>query len=95
MWTGSKGCSPWSTTNNGLLDTVIEGGSAPELYTLAIDRGLISRLDHAAYLGRELARAEYILRSGEPFVQDAAPELAVPLTLCSIPCGPACREAEA
>lgn len=60
--------------NNGVLDTVIEGGSASELYTPAIDQGLISRLDHAAYLGRELARAEKALQTGEPYVQDAAPE---------------------
>jgi tetrahydromethanopterin S-methyltransferase subunit A len=80
---------------NGLLDTVIEGASAAELYTPAIDRGLISRLDHAAYLGRELARAEQALKSGEPFVQDAAPELALPVTLASLTCGPACNESGA
>lgn len=80
--------------NDGLLDTVIEGGTAAELYTPAIDRGLISRLDHAAYLGRELARAEDSLRSGRPFIQDAAPELAAPLTLTGV-CGPACHAAEA
>ena len=61
-------------------------------YTPAIDQGPISRLDHAAYLGRELARAEESLRSGEPFIQDAAPELAEPLTLDSVDCGPACHE---
>ncbi len=81
--------------NDGLLDSVIEGASASELYTPAIDRGLISRLDHAAYLGRELARAEESLHSGEPFIQDAAPELAAPFALASVACGPACREAEA
>jgi len=81
--------------NDGLLDTVIEGSSAAELYTPAIDRGLISRLDHAAYLGRELARAEESLRSGEPFVQDAAPELASPLPLAGFACEPACGEAGA
>lgn len=80
--------------NDGLLDTVIEGTSAAEVYTPAIDRELISRLDHAAYLGRELARAEQSLKSGEPFVQDAAPELAAPFPLASLPCGTACREAE-
>jgi Domain of unknown function (DUF4346) len=31
----------------------------------AISRNLVSRLDHAAYLGRELARAEHALTSGE------------------------------
>jgi tetrahydromethanopterin S-methyltransferase subunit A len=80
---------------DGLLDTVIEGGTAAELYTPAIDRGLLSRLDHAAYLGRELARAEYSLHSGGPFVQDAAPELAAPFTLASFPCGATCQESEA
>jgi tetrahydromethanopterin S-methyltransferase subunit A len=60
--------------NNGVLTTIIEGRSAAEVYTTAIERALLSRLDHAAYLGRELARAEYALRSGESYVQDAAPE---------------------
>ncbi len=81
--------------NDGLVDTVIEGNAAAELYTPAIDRGLISRLDHAAYLGRELARAEQSLKSGEPFIQDAAHELAAPFTLASVACGPACSEAGA
>jgi tetrahydromethanopterin S-methyltransferase subunit A len=81
--------------NDGVLDTVIEGGRAAELYTPAIGRGLISRLDHAAYLGRELARAEESLHSGKPYVQDAAPQVAALLTLATNTCGPACREAEA
>ena len=80
--------------NDGMLDTVIEGASAAELYTPAIDRGLVSSLDHAAYLGRELARAEESLVSGKPFIQDAAPELATPLTLANVACGSACHEAE-
>lgn len=66
--------------NSGALTTIIEAKSAAEIYMTAIDRKLLSRLDHAAYLGRELARAEEALRSGEPYVQDAAPEQ----------CGPAC-----
>jgi tetrahydromethanopterin S-methyltransferase subunit A len=59
---------------DGVLDGIIEGHTAPELYTPAVERGLLSRLDHAAYLGRELARAEAALDSGAPYVQDAAPE---------------------
>ena len=59
---------------DGVLDTVIEGRSAAELYTPAIEGNLISRLDHAAYLGRELARAEAALAAREPYVQDGAPE---------------------
>jgi tetrahydromethanopterin S-methyltransferase subunit A len=38
----------------------------------AIDRNLLSRLDHAAYLGRELASAEGGLAPGDHYVQDAA-----------------------
>ena len=34
--------------------------------------GLVSRLDHAAYLGGELAKAEVALRVGRDYVQDAA-----------------------
>src|SRR5215471_19189370 len=45
--------------NNGVLTTVIEGHSAAEVYMTAIERELLTRLNHAAYLGRELARAEH------------------------------------
>ncbi len=60
--------------NDGVLDAVIEGQSAAELYVPAVERKLVSRLDHAAYLGRELARAEQALASGAAYVQDAAPQ---------------------
>ncbi len=60
--------------NDGVLGTVIEGRNAAEVYTPAVEQGLLTRLDHAAYLGRELARAEAALASCQPFVQDAAPE---------------------
>lgn len=86
--------------NNGVLDTVIEGASAAELYIPAIEKKLISRLDHAAYLGRELARAERSLIKGESYVQDAAPELGAPLQdsnkhpekAADCGCGSACEE---
>ena len=64
--------------NTGVLTTIIEGRTAAELYMTAINRNLVSRLDHAAYLGRELARAEQALASGEVYVQDAAPEAESP-----------------
>jgi len=34
------------------------------------DRALVTQLAHAAYLGRELQRAEACLRSGLDFIQD-------------------------
>ncbi len=60
--------------NNGVLDVVFEGQEAAELYVPAIEKGMISRLDHAAYLGRELARAQASLLAGKEFVQDGAPQ---------------------
>jgi len=68
--------------NNGVLTTIIEGRSAAEVYMTAIERALLSRLDHAAYLGRELARAEHALSFGESYVQDAAPEQCSPQCSC-------------
>ena len=59
---------------DGLLDAVIEGATAAEVCAPAIEGQMVSRLDHAAYLGRELARAEQALRTGEAYAQDAAPE---------------------
>jgi tetrahydromethanopterin S-methyltransferase subunit A len=51
---------------------VIEGRDARGLYLTLIGNGWVSRLDHAAYLGKELARAESSMKSGLPFVQDGA-----------------------
>lgn len=72
---------------DGVLDTVIEGNNAAELYIPAIDRQLVSRLDHAAYLGRELARAEHALIAGTVYIQDAAPVD----TAAAVPTDQACR----
>ncbi len=60
-------------TNAGILDCVIEGKTPGELYCTIIERKFLTRLDHAAYLGRELTRAERALQTGEPYVQDRAP----------------------
>lgn len=59
-------------TNQGVLDAVLEGQTAGALYHATITRRIISRLDHAAYLGRELARAERSLETGEAYIQDKA-----------------------
>ena len=74
--------------NTGVLTLIIEGHTAAELYMTAISRNLVTRLDHAAYLGRELARAEHALFSGKAYVQDAAPEAEIAGTCgCTEPCG--------
>ena len=61
-------------TNKGLLDAVLEARTAGALYQAAISRKLVSRLDHAAYLGRELGKAEESLKHGSPYTQDRAHE---------------------
>ena len=71
---GQKLLSIEHYANTGVLTTVIEGTTAAEVYLPCIERGLVSRLDHAAYLGRELTRAKEALASGGEYVQDAAPE---------------------
>jgi len=66
-------------TNQGVLDCMMEGSSTGALYTEAVERSLVTRLEHAAYLGRELARAEQSLLQGTQFVQDAAPGALFPV----------------
>ncbi len=72
-------------SNQGVLDGVFEGDSPAALASAVIQKRLISRLDHAAYLGGELARAERALETGEPYVQDRAP--GVPMSTSDGECG--------
>jgi dihydropteroate synthase-like protein len=51
---------------------IIKGKTADSLYAKILEMGLVSRLDHAAYLGSELAKAEIALRTGKEYVQDSA-----------------------
>jgi tetrahydromethanopterin S-methyltransferase subunit A len=56
--------------NKDELLRVVEGTSARSICLTLIRNGWISKLDHAAYLGRELSRAESALRNGDVFIQD-------------------------
>lgn len=49
---------------------IVRGKTADDIYSKVIAMGLISRLDHAAYLGNELAKAEIALHTGKQYVQD-------------------------
>lgn len=60
-------------TGAGVLDSIVVGSTPAAVYTEVIERRLLTRLDHAAYLGRELALAERSLQTGERHVQDRAP----------------------
>ncbi len=80
-------------TSAGILDCIIEGTTPGALYSTIIERQFITRLDHAAYLGRELARAERALKTGEPYAQDrASGELAEPPVIGSCGCSGSCGE---
>jgi len=57
--------------DNTLLHTV-EGTNARSIYLEIIRQGWVSELSHAAYLGKELAKAALALKYGFKYVQDGA-----------------------
>ena len=50
---------------------IIKGKTAEEIYAKIVEMGLVTRLDHAAYLGSELAKAEISLETGKEYIQDS------------------------
>ena len=50
--------------------TTVAGGNARDILNTLIDMGLITRLDHAGYLGRELEKAEIALALKRSYNQD-------------------------
>ena len=58
--------------NNGRLLHIIEGKDAPTICSTILNMQLVSQMDHAAYLGRELAKAENALHSNTKYIQDQA-----------------------
>jgi tetrahydromethanopterin S-methyltransferase subunit A len=58
--------------NSGKLLHTIVGMDAPSIYYTIIEKGFVSKLDHAAYLGKELTKAEYSLKYDIPYTQDKA-----------------------
>jgi tetrahydromethanopterin S-methyltransferase subunit A len=59
-----------ATTTGGPTGRRFVGRTAAEVSGAILAAGLVSQLDHAAYLGAELARAELALRLGVPYRQD-------------------------
>jgi len=49
---------------------IVKGKDAASIYGTLINMGLVTRLDHAAYLGKELAKAEIALKLDRSYVQD-------------------------
>jgi dihydropteroate synthase-like protein len=52
-------------------DLLLRGNDPLGIVALAIEQGLVSRLDHAAYLGLELEKAKTALMLGRSYVQDS------------------------
>ena len=79
-------------TNGGTLDCVVAGATPAAVYAEIVKRRLVSQLDHAAYLGCELAKAEHSLKSGDAYVQDRAPGIPRPEQAdATANCGPGCN----
>jgi dihydropteroate synthase-like protein len=49
---------------------IVKGETAEAVYAKTLEMGFVTRLDHAAYLGSELAIAEVALRTGKEYIQD-------------------------
>jgi dihydropteroate synthase-like protein len=58
------------STTSDEPNLIVKGKTAYSIYTKIVDLGLVSRLDHAAYLGNELAKAEIALKTGKEYIQD-------------------------
>lgn len=58
---------------DGTLNEVIYGEDTISIASTAIERNLVSRLDHAAYLGRELEKAYSSMCYGFQYIQDSSP----------------------
>ena len=52
-------------------DQIIKGKTAEAIYMKIVQLGLASRIDHIAYLGAELEKAEIALKTGKEYIQDA------------------------
>jgi len=55
---------------NNVIEVIIRGETPQEIYFTAIKRGLVKRLDHAAYLGKELQKAYLAMKYKLDYVQD-------------------------
>lgn len=51
-------------------DLVITGKTAKEIYEEIINQNLVTRMEHAAYLGSELKKAEIAMFTGKEYIQD-------------------------
>jgi tetrahydromethanopterin S-methyltransferase subunit A len=55
---------------DGALNEVIHGEDPISISCTAVEHGLVSRIDHAVYLGRELEKAYLCIIYGFRYIQD-------------------------
>lgn len=55
---------------NNVIEKIITGKKPKEIYQTILKYKIISRADHAAYLGKELQKAYTALQLGIDYVQD-------------------------
>jgi len=60
----------FATTETDKPKNIIKGVTAKAVYAKILEMGLVTRLEHAAYLGSELAKAEVALKTGKEYIQD-------------------------
>ena len=58
-------------TSEHNITKMIYGNNAITIYNTIVRKKLLTRLEHAAYLGKELYKAELALRYGKKYVQEA------------------------
>jgi len=63
-------------TYTHVIIKIVYGTNAIEIYNTIIKRKLITRLEHAAYLGKELYKAELALKYGKRYRQEFSLEFA-------------------
>jgi tetrahydromethanopterin S-methyltransferase subunit A len=60
---------------SGKIKHKFEDSHAEHMYKKILEKNIVSRLDHAAYLGSELAKAEIALQDNLEYEQDKPLEL--------------------
>jgi dihydropteroate synthase-like protein len=60
----------FATSEADKPSNIVKGETAEAVYAKIVEMGLVTRLDHASYLGSELAKAEVALKTGKEYIQD-------------------------
>jgi dihydropteroate synthase-like protein len=60
----------FDTAGSNKPSSIVKGKTAEAVYAKIVEMGFVTRLDHAAYLGSELEKAEIALRTGKEYIQD-------------------------